>query len=209
MAALVGCVLIVLVITLFADAGHTTAGRAHAVPTATPSPTATIIPSPTAMVGFRVYTDLPDSFVLQYPDNWTLDPIKPNGVVFSDSASNTSYFMQLLVPSDGTAPGSAGSADDASAWVQYAIDQLATVPGTLQQETGPIPARVIGGETWQSGIARISQGATVIRVQVYATVHDGKPYIINVAAVDDRFTAGAEEFFDPMLRSFQFLPPSP
>ena len=215
MAAVAGFVIVVTLLLLFTGAGHTTAGTTtptvHPTATVTPSPTATIIPSPTAMLGFKVYTDLPDSFVLQYPTNWVYHPIEPNlGVEFDDSGDNNSnYTMQILVPGDATTPGTGVSPDDASAWVQYEMDQLAKIPGTLQRETGPIPAKQIGGQVWQSGIARISQGTTVIRVQVYATVQNGKPYIINVLAVDDHFAVASQQFFEPMLGSFQFLPPTP
>jgi hypothetical protein len=212
-AALAGFLIVVALLVFLTDAGHTTNGttaRIHPTATATPSPTATTIPSPTAMLGFKVYTDLPDNFVLQYPNGWVFHPIEPNlGVEFDDSDTNSSYTMQLLVPGPATTPGTGASVDDASAWVQYEMDRLATVPGTLQRETGPIPARTIGGAVWQSGIARISQETTVIRVQVYATVRNGKPYIINVLAADDRFTAGSQQFFEPMLGSFQFLTPTP
>lgn len=208
MAGLAGCVLLATLLLLLTDAGRTTAGvgRAQATPTPKPSPTATTIPTPTAMLGFKVYTDAPDGFIIQYPGTWQLSSPSPT-IEFDDNKNDSSYAVQVIIPSDTTPPGSTNPGD-ASAWVQYAIDQLATVTGTVQQETGPIPSKVIGGEAWQSGIARISQGQTVIRVQVYATVHNGKPYIINLLAVDDRFFAGSEEFFDPMLSSFQFLPPS-
>lgn len=214
--AAVACfVILVTLLLLFTGAGRTTAGttppKMRPTATITPSPTATIIPSPTAMVGFKVYTDLPDSFVLQYPMSWVYHPIEPNlGVEFDDSGDNNSnYTMQILVPGDATTPGPGVSPDDAVAWVQYEMDQLAKIPGTLQRETGPIPARQIGGQVWQSGIARISQGTTVIRVQVYATVQNGKPYIINVLAVDDHFAGASQQYFEPMLGSFQFLPPTP
>lgn len=209
MAAMAGCVLFATLLLLFTDAGRTTAGvgKARATPTARPSPTATAISSPTAMLGFKVYTDVPDGFIIQYPSTWQLSSPSPT-IEFDDSKNDSSYAVQVIIPNDATPPGSGGDPGAASAWVQYAIDQLATVAGTVQQETGPIPSKVIGGEVWQSGIARISQGQTVIRVQVYATVHNGKPYIINLLAVDDRFIAGSEEFFDPMLSSFQFLSPN-
>jgi len=211
MATLAGFVIVLTLLILFTDAGRSSAGttaRIHPTPTVTPSPTATVIPSPTAMLGFKVYTDVPNGFIMQYPDNWTVSPNVP-GVEFDESGNQSSYTVQVFVPGDGITPGSAGNADDASAWVQYEMDRLATVPGTLQRETGPIPAKTIGGQVWQSGIARLSQDASVIRVQVYATVYKGKPYIINVNAVDDRFATGSLRFFEPMLSSFQFLLPTP
>ena len=48
--------------------------------------------------------------------------------------------------------------------------------------------------------------STCIRVEVYATVYNGRPYIITLLASDDRFAAGAIEFFQPMLQSYEFLP---
>ena len=184
MAALAGLLIVITLLIFLTDAGHTTTGptaRIHPTATATPSPTATAIPSPTAMLGFKVYTDIPDSFIIQYPGTWAVS-MPGSGVEFDDNGTNSSYQVQVLVPGQATTPGTSASVDDASAWVQYEMDRLATIPGTLQRETGPIPAKTIGGEVWQSGIARISQGTTVIRVQVYATVRNGKPYIINVLA---------------------------
>ncbi|MEO7001140.1 MAG: PsbP-related protein [Ktedonobacterales bacterium] len=48
--------------------------------------------------------------------------------------------------------------------------------------------------------------STCIRVEVYATVYNGRPYIITLLASDDRFAAGSIEFFQPMLQSYEFLP---
>jgi hypothetical protein len=57
-----------------------------------------------------------------------------------------------------------------------------------------------------SADASTSAPQTRIRVQVYATVYNGRPYIINLFAADDRFSAGLTQFFNPMLQSFAFLP---
>lgn len=212
-AAVAGFVLVVTLLVQLTNTGQTTAHQTGVIrPTATvtPSPTATILPSPTAMDGFKVYADLPDSFVLQYPTNWVYHPIEPNlGVEFDDSTDNNSnYTMQILVPGEATTPGSGVSPNDPSAWVQYLMDRLAT-SGAVQQETGPLPAKNIGGEVWQSGIARVTSSGIVARVDVYATIHNGKPYIITLASVDDHFNTGSQQFFEPMLSSFQFLPPTP
>jgi len=67
---------------------------------------------------------------------------------------------------------------------------------------------VIGGELWETGGLLVTTSDPPICVQVYATVYHDKPYIITLSAYDDRFTAGNIEFFTPMLKSFQFLPPS-
>lgn len=215
MAALAGFVIVVTLLVLIADTGHTNAGptaKVHptATATATPSPTATAIPSPTAMLGFKVYTDLPDGFIIQYPSAWVPDLHSPVFRFDDGGLVNSSFELDVIVPpSDVNPPGAGNNVNDASVWVQYAIGLLPRAGGTLQQEVGPIPPRVIGGQVWQTGIARISQDTSVIRVQVYATVYNGKPFIIVLLAVDERFSDGSKQFFEPMLGSFQFLAPTP
>ncbi|HEV8193464.1 MAG TPA: hypothetical protein VGP82_18535, partial [Ktedonobacterales bacterium] len=66
----------------------------------------------------------------------------------------------------------------------------------------------IGGQAWQTGGLLVTGSDPSICVQVYATVYNDKPYIITLSAYNDRFTAGNIEFFTPMLKSFQFLPPN-
>jgi hypothetical protein len=208
LAAGAACLLALTLVLTLADAGRTSAGHAPATPTATvrPTPTVTPIPSPTPMLGFQVYVDRADGFLIQYPTTWVYSLVSP-GVQFDDDANNIAYEVQVLVPGDATSVGPSTTPDDASVWVTYEMSTLSKqFQGSFQQVPGPAPAATIGKQLWQSGVALITVGQTRIRVQVYATVYLGKPYLINLLAVDDRFDAGTIQFFTPMLQSFEFLP---
>jgi hypothetical protein len=209
--------LIVLTLALvLADVGRTTAGQSGPIakhPTATPRPaataTATVFPSPTPMLGFQVYLDRSEGFVVQYPLTWIRQSNNPE-VAFLDDTNNPRYQVQLDLPGDATSIGLQGDPNNPAVWVNYAMNQLSSQFGDgFQQLPGPTPAAVIGGEQWQSSVALLSISGVNVRVQVYATVHDGKPYILSLEAADERFDAGRQLYFGPMLGSFQFLPSTP
>lgn len=214
MAAAGVLLLVVILLTLFADAGHASTRTVH-TPHPTPirpTPTATAIPSPTPMLGFQIYTDHSDEFLIQYPHDWVNAPANP-GIEFTDDVNNPAYIVQILMPGDATSAGLTSQRDDASVWVDYELNNLEKLyQGNYQQVPGPAPSATIGNVVWQSGVALFTSGTGAnqarVRVQVYATVYNGRPYIINLLAADDRFSAGTIQFFTPMLQSFKFLPPT-
>lgn len=155
------------------------------------------------MTGFKVYVDRSNGFVIQYPTNWTLTFPNP-GAQFDDA--NSAYEMQVLVPGFATSAGPTGAPGDASVWVNYAMNTFSRqFQGDFHTEPGPCTNPILG-TGWQCGIGDITQNQTIIHLQVNATVHNGKPYIIAEYAAADRFAAGEQTYFWPMERSFQFLP---
>lgn len=198
------------------------AQRPQPTATAKPTATATAVPTPVVMPGFALYSDTNAGFSVQYPRTWTKSE-DPNLFVQFDNTSladsgTSEYGVQVSHP-DPKASGVAAQADDnstAAAWVDYELgilQQSMIAHGwTFSRVPGPIPAATIAGQTWQSGIANINEvanGQTLnVRLQVYATIHNGKPYIINVYALTDAFPTGSEQYFAPMLNSFKFLPPA-
>jgi hypothetical protein len=194
--------------------------------TATPSPTATATPSPSPspglalMPGYAAYTDPNAQYSLQYPATWTRTQEPNLGVDFADTTDPTAskYELQVYQP-DPRASNVPSQSDDnttAASWVNFELvnfQQTEIAHGfTFQRMPGPIPAATFGGQTWQTGIAFISgqNGQDLkIQVQVYATIHNGKPYVVNLLAAADAFQQGQQRFFTPMLDSFQFLPASP
>ena len=197
-----------LLITLLADSGRTTAHKTTFKPT--PSPTATVKPTPTTLPGFSLYSDPNDGFGIQYPRTWVLSPLSP-GIQFDDDSANPGFEVQLLVPGADTCPSNGATATSgATVWVNCTLSILATkFHGNFEQAPGPTADVQVGGMAWQSGVAYLGKGTSRVRVQVYATIHQGKPYIINLLAVDSRFSFGTLEFFQPMLQSFRFLPANP
>ncbi|WIG57814.1 MAG: hypothetical protein OJF49_000559 [Ktedonobacterales bacterium] len=212
LAVVGGALLLALALVLpLADSGRTTTtrqARAESTPTATlaPTPTATVVPTPTPMPGFQVYIDRSEEFVIQYPETWTSSPASP-GIEFDDNPNTLGYIVQVLLPGDATTAGQTSDPDDATVWVRYELNTLASKwQGNYQELTGPSPAAYFGGATWQTGVALLSVNGTSVRVQIYATVYQGKPYIINLLATQEKFATGVAIYFTPMLQSFQFLP---
>jgi hypothetical protein len=189
---------------------------AHRQPTATPQPTAS--PTPTLIPGFQFVADTEDGFTLQVPQDWSCTPTNP-GIECRDNADAPNYKAQVQLPGDWTVPGGQPNADDASPWVNYALNAFSETPGQIfERAPGPTSVVTINGVRWQTGGGLISvdtstgQGtptATVpihIRVQVYATIHNGRPYLVAVYAYDTAFTVAFERYYLPMLRSLQFTP---
>ncbi|HEX9037030.1 MAG TPA: hypothetical protein VF808_08585 [Ktedonobacterales bacterium] len=190
-----------------AAAGRIASGR-DTGPVA-PAVTATPSPSPTPQTGFLVYADKANGFEVQYPKTWSVDSTSPV-VQFSDDSNETGYVMQVALPQSSELPNQNSDPTLASTWVNYELNIFAQkYPQNFILLESGVTSREIGGVTWQSGAGLITNNSSGIHLQVYATVYQGKPYLINLLSAQDRFTAGTIEFFDPMLTSFSFLAPSP
>lgn len=189
-------------------------------PTATPTLTTPASPAP--MPGFTWYTDQNAHFSLQYPTTWKQQPVDSTlGVEFADgnTADAGTYVLDVYHPDPKTSnvPAQQDDNSTAASWVDFVLGNLQQQElahgSTFQRLPGPIPAVTFGKQTWQSGIATINEmingQALPVRVQVYATIHNGQPYIINVYALTDAFATGQQQYFTPMLNSFQFLSPAP
>jgi hypothetical protein len=212
--AIIALTLVGMLALLFADS-HPTDAAVRPTPTATPAPT--ITPAPTAtpvpIDGFQFYRDPANHYIIQYPLNWMVSSDNTSqGIEFCDDCNNPGYIVQVNTPSNLGDVGPPPNQNTAADWVTYALNGLAShlQSGTLTT-LGPQTPIVIGGDVWQSGGAVVSDssGGTRFRVQVYATVYDGKPYILVLSTTDDRFTAGTIQFFGPMLQSFEFVTQTP
>ena len=64
----------------------------------------------------------------------------------------------------------------------------------------------IGGETWAYGLAYYQSPSNVQeQVEVFATVHQQKAYIIELQAPKNQFMNVNTQYFEKMLGSFQFV----
>lgn len=221
-AACSALLLLALLPTLLNTSRHN-AGATSAPPTATTVPTATPLPSPTAMPGYQPLVDGADGFVIQYPLTWTCSSSNP-GVDCIDSPTEQNYRLQVQLPGSWTGAATGKNANDASVWVDYALSAFSDVPGrTYQRLADANQTAVIGGVTWSGGAAVVgiepdgSSGnadatatptapLVLIRVQVYATLYNNRPYIIALYAANDQYTTGSSHYFQPMLNTFAFLP---
>lgn len=193
---------------VLANSGHITAeGQFNATPTAS-DPTVTVSPT-VAALGFQLYTDTADGFTIQYPNGWIASPLNP-GMQFADDSNETGYAMQVALPGASTLVNPPHDVTDPTQWVDYELSYLQSkYPQNFIPLSDGQTTREIGGVTWHGGAGVITNNSAGIRVQVFATVHQGRPYIINLLSVSDRFSAGMIEYFNPMLNNFAFVEPTP
>lgn len=135
----------------------------------TPSPTASVFPTPTAEPGFQLYVDRADGFLIQYPAGWALSSLSP-GIDFKDDPNSPGYIVQVLFPGSFSSPSVQGTkGNDGAFWVNYALTGLSTTLaeqglGVLSRQTAcPAPyaqPRTIGGSLWQCGAGYALLGVT-------------------------------------------------
>lgn len=203
--------LVIVTLTVVGGTPARTEGKAGATAaptaTATATPSPTVMPTPTAMPGFQVYMDRGQDVLLQYPVGWTATPTYP-GTRFQNDPKNALFEAELGLPDPNALSSQGSDAANAGAWVEYELNSLATLyGGQFQREVGPTPAVSFGGAQWQTGIGYIGEGQSRVQVKVYATVHNGRPVILNLLAPDSAFSFAEEDYFGPMLQSFTFLTP--
>ena len=193
-----------------AGAGRIAAQRNTGSSTPLPAVTATPSPSPTPQTGFLVYTDKTNGFLVQYPQTWSVDSTASPVTQFSDDSNETGYVMQVALPPPSALPDSNSDPAKATTWVNYELNIFAQkYPQNFILLDSGVTTREIGGVVWQSGAGLITNNSSGIHLQVYATVYQGKPYLINLLSAQDRFSAGTLEFFDPMMSSFAFVSAAP
>ena len=193
-----------------AGASRIAVQRAEQSATRSPVATATPSPSPTPQLGYLVYTDAANGFLVQYPQNWSVDSTAAPVIQFSDDSNETGYVMQVALPAPTALPDASSDPANAVTWVNYELNIFAQkYPQNFILLSSGMTTRKINGVTWQSGAGLITNNSSGIHLQVYATVYQGKPYLINLLSAQDHFSAGTLEYFDPMLNSFAFLKAAP
>lgn len=200
------------VLVLLADSNGTQPNRARAAATATPSPrptaTATAAPfvTPTPIPGFDVYVDRADGFLMQYPLGWSAAYESPGAeFVLEDATGSPTYWVQIDIAGAWTSPGQTQGRDGAAAWVNFALNSIAQLypVGSFERLDTPTSSMTIGGVPWDTGSALIT--SSDVRVQVFAAIHGGKPYVISLFAPSNDFDNAMAQDFSPMLQSFSFV----
>jgi hypothetical protein len=161
-------------------------------PTPTPSPTAVPTLAPDANFSWCGTSCTANGFIVEYPNGWNQAQVAGKGVQFLDP-NHQDVYANFKVP--GTqANANASNLIDSDLQSNYP-NYIA--PGAKQVTT-------IGGETWTYATAYSQASDTKERVEVFATVHLGKGYIIELHAPDSQFDALNTQYFEIMIGRFQF-----
>lgn len=191
---------------IVATSPATAAPSPTVAPTPTPSPT--IAPTPTPSVA--VATVPPDNgfllcgptcnnynFTTEYPSTWQPGATPGvSGLQFANPAA-TDQFASFKAAGPTTSSASMLVTGDLQ--TNFASKAGYVAPTTSSTTT-------ISGETWATAVAYYQSDAQQQEhIEVYATVHQGKAYIIELQAQESQFTTVNSQYFVNMLGKFQFL----
>ena len=162
-------------------------------PTPSPSPSPTTVPTPTPDPGFTFCTTCAtNGFQVEYPQTWQPGTTPDGtGVMYTNPSAQDQY-----------------AAFKTPHATQLNANELVNsdLQNTFHVTPPPLSTTTIGGETWAYGVAYYQPSPTVQeQVEVFATVHQGNAYIIELQASKDDFAGINMQYFEKMLGSFQFV----
>ena len=169
-----------------------------AAPSPTPSPSPTLTPTPTPDAGFTLcdITCTSNGFSVEYPSAWAQKPTTDStGTQFTDP-SQSDEFTSFKTPGITTM--------NAGQLVNNDLNNFSSLQGYNAPTPTPSSNATIGGENWSYQIAYYQLNNQTVRIEVYATIHQGKAYIIELQALDSQFDAVNTQYFERMLVRFQF-----
>ncbi len=171
-------------------------------PTATPSPTTVPTPAPDAGFAWCGANCSQYGFMTEFPAAWQGTPAANSpGVQFTDPAMPGVY-------ASFKAPGATGSSAT-DVLMSDLQTNFASQPAYAPPTPPPAANATIGGAPWYAVATSYNDNQNQpVHVEVYATVYQGKAYIIELQAPDasNQFDSIKQQFFVNMLVKFQFLP---
>ena len=170
---------------------------ATVAPTDTVVPTATTLPTATPVTGFAYCGQacVTNGFSTQYPIGWSATPLtSTQGVQFVNPVAPDQTATFKTPGATAGAPSDLVESDLQQNFVNQSGYAVVTSQGT----------GYIGGETWFKEVITY-MGATQQKehVEVYANVHQGKAYILELQASEDQFAA-TSSYFTTIMNQFQY-----
>ena len=168
---------------------------ATATPTPIPSPTVAPTPAPDANFSWCTTACTTNGFIVEFPNGWNQGQTSDKtGVQFLNPSSPDAY-AAFKTPGATTSTANALITNDLA---NFASQPGYTAPTTTDNKT-------IGGTNWTFAIAHYTLNGQTERIEVFATVYQGKAYIIELQAAESQFdTTYYPTYFQKMINSFQF-----
>jgi hypothetical protein len=138
-----------------------------------------------------------NGFSVEYPSTWSQQPTSDSTGTQFTNPSQTDEFAAFKTPGVVTNM-------NAGQLVSNDLNNFASQPGYNAPSPTPSSNATIGGENWSSQIAYYQLNSHTVRIEVYATIHQGKAYIIELQAIDSEFDTVNTQYFERMLARFQF-----
>ncbi len=168
---------------------------ATATPTPIPSPTVAPTPAPDANFSWCTSACTTNGFIVEFPNGWNQGQTSDKtGVQFLNPSSPDAYAAFKT-------PGATTST--ANALITNDLTNFTSQPGYAAPTT--TDNQTIGGTNWTFAIAHYTLNSQVERIEVFATVYQGKAYIIELQAAESQFDSTYyPTYFQKMINSFQF-----
>jgi len=170
-----------------------------AIPSPSPTVTATLTPAPDPGFAWCDVTCTSNGFSVEYPGTWQQKPTSDSTGTQFTNPSQPDEFAAFKTPGVITATADQLVSSDLK-------NNFSSQPGYIT----PTPTSTtssnttIGGENWSYQTAYYQLNSQTERIEVYATVHQGKAYIIELQAPDAQFNSANTQYFEAMLGRFQF-----
>jgi hypothetical protein len=165
-------------------------------PTSVPSPTLTPTPAPAPGFSYCDASCTTNGYSVEYPSTWQEGTTSDStGVEFKNPQAHDEYAAFKATGSTGDTATDLVNNDLQN---NFASQPDYTAPTASQSTT-------IGGVTWVYSVATYTLNNQAERIEVFATVRQGKDYIIELQAPDSQFDNINSAYFVTMLGNFQFL----
>ena len=168
---------------------------ATATPTPVPSPTAAPTAAPDANFSWCTTACTTNGYIVEYPNGWNEQQTSDKTGTQFFNPSQTDTYAAFKTPGPTTSTASNLVAADLQTGF---ASQPGYAPPTSTETT------TIGGENWTYAIAHYTFNSQLERIEVFATVHQGKAYIIELQAADSQFDSINTQYFAIMIGRFQF-----
>lgn len=165
-------------------------------PTSSPSPTLTTTPAPDAGFIWCDTTCTSNGFSVEYPSTWLQKPTSDSTGTQFTNPSQSDEFAAFKTPGATTMT--------ADQLVSSDLNSFFSQSGNITPTPTPSSNTTIGGENWVYQTSYYQLNGQTERIEVYATVHQGKAYIIELNAPSAQFDAVNMQLFESMLGRFQF-----
>jgi len=176
-------------------------------------PSPALYSTPFPHPGFVWYTDAGDGFAIQYPRDWRVLALSQSSGIEFDDRIVPNAICQILVPAPDVLP--ATERQTALNWVNFELNSLSSKLHNVQYTAASQPAASIGSTTWETRLVSIETPSGEVEIHVYATIHEGQPYIINLLTIMSNQAHVTilrhqylQRYFQPMLASFRFIRPN-
>ncbi len=167
-------------------------------PSPMPSPSPTLTPTATPDAGFTLCdtTCTSNGFSIEYPSSWLQKPTNDSTGIQFTNPSQLDEFAAFKTPGITTM--------NAGQLVNTDLNNSSSQQGYIAPTPTPSSNATIGGENWSYQIAYYQLNSQTERIEIYATIHQGKAYIIELQTLDAQFDAVNTQYFERMLVRFQF-----